>query len=646
METLLLENKVESAHCLLFSLLLLSVYIFAVPSLLALSSFFILVDYSVWGIGNHGLFMILRWFVTDNRALMLCHMIVFTAVLTFLKDIPCTELSFMAVRATFTGFDPYKLTGVTVTDQELGHGSYATVLELEYMGLKCAGKKIHELLLRQGDASYTVRRFEEECCLLSQIRHPNVVQFLGVYFQQGVRAPILVMEFLLTNLTSCIDQYGILPKEISYSILHNVALGLCYLHSQTPAIIHRDLSSNNVLLTPNMTAKISDLGVARILNLTPLQVSRMTQTPGTPAYMPPEVMVANPKYDTSVDEFSYGIMMIHMFSGRWPEPQVGQIRTEQGRMIPVSEAERREVFLRVIGNDHPLMGLTQKCINNDPQLRPHAGEIVGQVGEAASQFPASFANRFEMLRQIETVEEENRALTEEGERKDRVIKQKEDEISLHREEVQAEQEQKIDQLNIVHSSEVKQLRLQVSDLSTRSQLTKAEKEAEIKELKSKARALESQVENNAKTMLQEREQSARRLTEEREQCEVQLVKERQQYEAQLANEREAIRKLMVDVRDLQSELSKLRSEVTTLQDTNSKLQTDIAGKDTTIQMNDATAKRKDSEIEAKIRALGEKDATISAMSEQLTKTREFLATKQQVSTYTTSDYSMVIQLTI
>ena len=175
-----------------------------------------------------------------------------------------------ATTATFTGFDPYKLTGVCVTDRKLGHGSYATVLELEYMGLKCAGKKIHELLLEQGDASYTVRRFEEECRLLSQVRHPNIVQFLGVYFQQGVRAPILVMEFLPTNLTSCIEQYSILPKEISYSILHDVALGLCYLHSQTPPIVHRDLSSNNVLLTPNMTAKISDLGVARILNLTPL----------------------------------------------------------------------------------------------------------------------------------------------------------------------------------------------------------------------------------------------------------------------------------------------------------------------------------------------------------------------------------------
>ena len=294
--------------------------------------------------------------------------------------------------ATFIGFDPYKLTGVGVTDRELGHGSYATVLELEYMGLKCAGKKIHELLLRQGDASYTIRRFEEECHLLSQAHHPNIVQFLGVYFQQGVRAPILVMEFLPINLTSCIEQYGVLPKEISYSILHDVALGLCYLHSQTPPIIHRDLSSNNVLLTPNMTAKISDLGVARILNLTPLQVSHMTQTPGTPAYMPPEVMVASPKYDTSVDKFSYGIMMIHMFSGRWPEPQVGQTRIEGSKLIPVTEAERREVFFKAIEEDHPLMDLIHRCINNNPQLRPHASEIVRQVSCIATQFPALFAS--------------------------------------------------------------------------------------------------------------------------------------------------------------------------------------------------------------------------------------------------------------
>ena len=616
----------------------------------------------------------------------------------------------MAVRATFTGFDPYKLTGVTVTDRELGRGSYATLLELEYIGLKCAGKKIHKLLLRQGDASYTVRRFAEECRLLSQVRHPNIVQFLGVYFQQGMRAPILVMEFLPTNLTSCIECYGILPKEISYSILHGVALGLCYLHSQIPPIVHRDISSNNVLLTPNMTAKISDLGVAKILNLTPLQVSRMTQTPGTPAYMPPEVMVANPKYDTSVDEFSYGIMMVHIFSGQWPEPQVGPSRIEGGKLIPVTEAERHDVFFKVIEYNHPLKDLTHRCINNDPQLRPHACEIVRQVNQIASQCPASFANRLEMLRRTDVIEEEKKALTEEGERKDsfvqqkedellisrkvvqalteegkrrnRIIRQKEDEllisrkevqalteegkrkdrviqqkvdeiltskneiqrlteegerknkiikqkgsqISICREEIRTKLEQKtaeIDQLKLTHSAEVGHLQLQIRDLKTQNKVLKAENEAEITELKSKITALEVQIQNSAKTLLQEREQSTRQLYKEREQHEIQSRQEKQETEAQLVKEREANRKLATD-------LVKLKSEMTILQYAKSKLQSDIMTTNTIIQLKDAAIKRKDSDLEAKSRALEEKDATISAMSEQLTKAREYLATKQKV----------------
>ena len=301
--------------------------------------------------------------------------------------------------STSQGLESYKLSGVHVTDRELGRGSYATVLELEYIRLKCAGKKIHEVLLEQGDASYPVRRFEEECRLLSQVRHPNVVQFLGVHFQQGVPTPILVMEFLPTNLASCIEQYSIIREDISYSILYDVALGLHYLHSQTPPIIHRDLSANNVLLTPYMTAKIGDLGVARILNLSPLQLSRLTQTPGTPAYMPPEVMVQDPKYNESLDVFSYGILMIHIFCGSWPGPQVGQniIEESTGSLIAVSEAKRREVFLQEVGDTHPLMDLILKCINNDARERPKSSEIVERLSNIKIQFSAPFTDRIQTL---------------------------------------------------------------------------------------------------------------------------------------------------------------------------------------------------------------------------------------------------------
>ena len=260
---------------------------------------------------------------------------------------------------------------------------------------------------------HAAQRYLEECRLLKKTRHPNIVQFLGVCFEEGSQFPILVMEFLPTNLTSCLDRYGILLDEISYSILHDVSLGLAYLHGQTPPIIHRDLSANNVLLSTNMDAKISDLGVARILNLTPLQVSRMTETPGTPAYMPPEVMVADPHYDTSVDVFSFGVMIIHTFTAEWPLPKIGQTRidpTNPDKLIPVTEIERREEFLRKISRDHPLTDLILSCLKNNPQRRPRVEEIVGRTGDMIRQFPSSFENRMEMLQRISTLSSLNTSL--------------------------------------------------------------------------------------------------------------------------------------------------------------------------------------------------------------------------------------------
>ena len=309
--------------------------------------------------------------------------------------------------AAFKETEPYRLSGVTVTDEELGTGSYATVLKLDYLGLKCAGKKIHKVLLGEetGSMTYTVRRFKDECQILSQVRHPNIVQFLGVFFQQGDYIPILVMEYLPLNLDQCLEKHN-LPNEVRFSVLHDVAIGLHYLHSQQSPIVHRDLSSNNVLLTSNIRAKISDLGVARILNLSPQKVTHLTKAPGTPAFMPPEVMVANPKYNTSVDVFSYGILMIHTLSGQMPIPHVESVRTEGDRLIPVSEAERRESFLEAIGKDHPLMDLILKCIHNNPGMRTNTSEMVGQLADLVEQNPTQFTNQLDMIEYIDRLEEQ------------------------------------------------------------------------------------------------------------------------------------------------------------------------------------------------------------------------------------------------
>ena len=286
--------------------------------------------------------------------------------------------------SVYIGLEPYVLTGVTVTDHELGRGSYGTVLELKYQGLKCAGKKIHEALLT-GESTYIAEGYQRECALMTDIRHPNIVQFLGVYFQESTPTPILVMEFLPNNLTSYIKEHTFLPlNATNCSILHDIALALCYLHGRTQPIIHRDLSSNNVLLTSNLKAKISDLGMAKIFDLAPIH--SMTRTPGTPAYMPPEAMKQSPTYDVSIDIFSYGIILIHMLSGSWPEPKVEPILTEGDLLIPVSEADRRREYLSTIGDDHPLMDLILQCIMNNPQKRPTARKIVELLTEMTRQF--------------------------------------------------------------------------------------------------------------------------------------------------------------------------------------------------------------------------------------------------------------------
>ena len=302
----------------------------------------------------------------------------------------------------------FELDGVRDTGSEVGHGSYAVVKELEFRGLKCVGKKIHDILFNSAtpnEQAALLERFAGECELLGGLHHPCIVQFLGVCFEQGSPLPVLVMEYLHTTLSACLERYGVLPKEISYGILCDVALGLRYLHEHSPPIVHRDLSANNILLTSNMTAKLSDLGVAKILNLTPARMTQMTQTkvPGTPCYMPPEALMAKPKYTSKIDIYSYGVLIIHTLCGRWPFPE-DVFRPDPRNpdaVIPVSEVERRAEYLQEIGNDHPLMGLIRQCLSNMPTRRPEAPAILERVNAILSTLPQPFTNRVEMFQQFE-----------------------------------------------------------------------------------------------------------------------------------------------------------------------------------------------------------------------------------------------------
>ena len=152
---------------------------------------------------------------------------------------------------TFTNVEIFR-------DQELGHGSYGAVYKAKCDSLLCAAKFIYPVLFASNipqqaappqdkEHRQPMRRFEAECRFLSQIKHPNIVQYLGVYREPETNVPVLLMELMDESLTHFLEssQNPVL-YHIQVNILHDTILALAFLHSN--GITHRDMSGNNVLL--------------------------------------------------------------------------------------------------------------------------------------------------------------------------------------------------------------------------------------------------------------------------------------------------------------------------------------------------------------------------------------------------------------
>ena len=147
---------------------------------------------------------------------------------------------------------------------------------------------------------------------MSSLHHPNITQFLGLCFLPGTRLPLLVMERLETSLDDLLEHMPNLPLSLKRSVLEDVARGLLYLHNRQPPVIHRDLTSKNVLLTSSLVAKITDMGNSRIVSMRPGQMARtLTQYPGTLVYMPPEAQDATHRYGAAMDVFSFGHLALY-----------------------------------------------------------------------------------------------------------------------------------------------------------------------------------------------------------------------------------------------------------------------------------------------------------------------------------------------
>ena len=267
-------------------------------------------------------------------------------------------------------------------DKVLGIGSYGKVCRAKYGQLPCAAKLLHETMFEGGDPGRFkfAERFEQECQFLSRIKHPNIVQYLGTSRDPRSRRLALLMELMDESLTRFLERS---TRPISYhiqlNICHDVALALSYLHSN--AIIHRDLSSNNVLLIgEGSRAKVTDFGMSKLTDMNP-RMTPLTQWPGAQVYMPPERTTTPPHYSSKLDCFSHGVLTIQIITRKFPSPgdattTIEDKRYPTGRVVTfIPENERRKKDIESVEPDHPLLPLILHCLKDRDTERPSADEV-------------------------------------------------------------------------------------------------------------------------------------------------------------------------------------------------------------------------------------------------------------------------------
>ncbi len=269
--------------------------------------------------------------------------------------------------------------------QSLGLGSYGAVFRAKADRLPCAAKLLHPILFQDRDpgARRIQQRFEQECQFLSGIRHPNIVQYLGTCRDHESGFPALLMELMDESLTHFLENsQEPLPYHLEVNLSHDTALALDYLH--THGIVHRDLSSNNVLLIAGSRAKVTDFGMSKLLDTT-LHMTPQTQCPGTMAYMSPEALRIPPVYTKKLDCFSFGVLAIQITTRQFPDPGPAKQVVEDPRSpvgtieMPVLERERRKRHIYLITPNPPLLLTALRSLEYHERNRPSAQELCDQL---------------------------------------------------------------------------------------------------------------------------------------------------------------------------------------------------------------------------------------------------------------------------
>ncbi|XP_074263348.1 putative serine/threonine-protein kinase At1g01540 [Silene latifolia] len=272
-------------------------------------------------------------------------------------------------------------TNCLADENVIGEGGYGIV----YSGILVDNTKVavKNLLNNRGQAE---KEFKVEVEVIGRVRHKNLVRLLGYCVEGAYR--MLVYEYVDNGnldqwLHGDVGEVSPLTWNIRMNIILGTAKGLSYLHEGLePKVVHRDIKSSNILLDRHWNPKVSDFGLAKLLNSETSYVT--TRVMGTFGYVAPEYACTGMLTEKS-DVYGFGILIMELISGRtpvdysrppgevnlvdWLKNMVGNRRSEEVVDPKLPEMPPSKALKRIL-----LVAL--RCVDPDAQKRPKMGHVI------------------------------------------------------------------------------------------------------------------------------------------------------------------------------------------------------------------------------------------------------------------------------
>ncbi|KAH7908821.1 kinase-like domain-containing protein [Hygrophoropsis aurantiaca] len=237
-------------------------------------------------------------------------------------------------------------------------------------GQQLAVKKIR--FVGEDATESILKDYAREAAIWSHLSHPNLLPFYGIFYTDEKSRIALVSPWMEHG---DLKQYLRKVPDAKYeSLAMDISLGIEYLHTRTPKVIHGDLKPNNIYVTPSGTACIGDFGLSYSKDSERRRASS-TQGPshgGTVVYQAPEIFEDQP-VSFAADVYAFGMILYEIFSKQQPFRGMTRYAVQNAIAKRVRPERPKD------GISNALWELIQRCWTQDPNERPEIGVIVQQL---------------------------------------------------------------------------------------------------------------------------------------------------------------------------------------------------------------------------------------------------------------------------